>query len=50
MLDLWVLYALGLTLLGVKLLKTSGLSTSVNLLLNLLLHQNEPTDDRSCMR
>jgi hypothetical protein len=44
MLDLWALYAPGLALLGVKLLKTFGLWTSENLLLILLLLQNEPTD------
>jgi hypothetical protein len=44
MLDLWALYAPGLALLRVKLLKTCGLWTSENLLLNLLLIQNEPTD------
>jgi hypothetical protein len=50
MLDLWVLYASGLSLLRVTLLKTCGLWTSRNLLLYLLLLQNEPTDVRSYMR
>jgi hypothetical protein len=42
-LDLRALHAPGLALLRVKLLKTHGLRTSRNLLLNLLLLQNEPT-------
>jgi hypothetical protein len=50
MLDYWVLHARGLALLGVKLLKTWGLWTSRNLLLNLFLLQNEPTDDGSYTR
>jgi hypothetical protein len=50
MLDLWALHAPGLTLLRVKLLKTCGLGTSGNLLLNLLLLRNEPTYIRSYMR
>jgi hypothetical protein len=41
MLDLYALYAPGLVLLRVKLLKTYGLWTSGNLLLDLLLLQNE---------
>jgi hypothetical protein len=44
MLDLRALHALGLALLRVKLLKTCGLWTSGNLLLDILLLQNEPTD------
>jgi hypothetical protein len=44
------LYAPGLTLLRVKLLKTYGLRISGNLLLNLLLLQNESTDDGFYMR
>jgi hypothetical protein len=44
MLDLYALYALGLALLRVKLIKTYGLWTSRNLLLNLLLLRNEPSD------
>jgi hypothetical protein len=50
MLDLQALHAPGLTLLRVKLLKTCGLSTSRNLLLDLLLLQNEPTDVGSYTR
>jgi hypothetical protein len=50
MLDLQVLYALGFVLLRVKLLKAYGLWTSENLLFDLLLLQNEPTDDRSYKR
>jgi hypothetical protein len=50
MLDLWPLYALGLALLRVKLLKTCGLLTSKNLLLDLHLLWNEPTDVGSYMR
>jgi hypothetical protein len=50
MLDLYVLYAPGLALLRVKLLKTCDLWTFGNLLLNLLLLRNEPTDVRSYMR
>jgi hypothetical protein len=49
MLDLSALYAPGLVLLSVKLLKTCDLWTSENLLLNLLL-QNEPTNVGSYMR
>jgi hypothetical protein len=49
MLDLRVLHAPGLPLLRVKLLKTCGLWTFRNLLLNLLLLQNEPTDVGSYM-
>jgi hypothetical protein len=44
------LYAPGLTLLRVKLLKTYGLRISGNLLFNLLLLQNESTDDGFYMR
>jgi hypothetical protein len=44
MLDLYALYAPGLALLRVKLLKTCGLWTSGNLLLDLVLLQNETTD------
>jgi hypothetical protein len=44
MLVLYALHAPGLTLLRVKLLKTCGLWTSEDLLLDLLLHQNEPTN------
>jgi hypothetical protein len=43
------LYAPWLALLKVKLLKTCGLWTSRNLLLDLLLLQNESTDDGSYM-
>jgi hypothetical protein len=50
MLDLWALYALGLALLRVELLKTCGLWTSGNLLLDLLILRNEPIDVRSYMR
>jgi hypothetical protein len=50
MLDLYALYAPGLALIRVKLLKTCGLWTSVNLLLDLLLLQNKPTDIGSYMR
>jgi hypothetical protein len=50
MLDYWTLYAPGLALLRVKLLKNYGLWTSGNLLLDLLLIQNEPTDVGSYMR
>jgi hypothetical protein len=49
MLDLQTLHASGLALLRVKLLKTCGLRTSGNLLLDLLLLQNEPTDVGSYM-
>jgi hypothetical protein len=38
------LYALGLALLRVRLLKTYGLWTSENLLLNFILLRNEPSD------
>jgi hypothetical protein len=49
MLDLYALYALVLALLRVTLLKTCGLWTSGNLLLDLLLLWNEPTDvDPTC--
>jgi hypothetical protein len=44
MLDLYALYAPGLALLMVKLLKTCALWTSGQLLLDLLLLWNEPTD------
>jgi hypothetical protein len=44
MLDLRVLHAPGLALLGVKLLKTCGLWTIVDLLLDLLVFWNEPND------
>jgi hypothetical protein len=50
MLDLYAVYAPGLALLRVKLLKIYGLWTSRNLLLNLLLLQNEPTDVGSYTR
>jgi hypothetical protein len=50
MLDLYVLYAPGLALLKVKLLKTCGLWISRNLLLFLLLLRNEPIDVRSYTR
>jgi hypothetical protein len=50
MLNLYALYAPGLVLLKVKLLKTCGLWTSGNLLFNLLLLQNEPTDVGSYTR
>jgi hypothetical protein len=50
MLDLQALHAPGLALLRVTLLKTCSLRTSGNLLLNLLLLQNEPTDVGSYMR
>jgi hypothetical protein len=50
MLDLRVLHAPGLAMLRVKLLKTCGLQTSGNLLLNFLLLQNEPTDVGSYTR
>jgi hypothetical protein len=50
MLALWVLHASWLALLRVKLLKTRGLQTSWDLLLDLLLPQNEPTDVGSYMR
>jgi hypothetical protein len=49
-LDLRVLHAPGLALLRVKLLKTCGLRTSGDLLLDLLLLRNEPTDVVSYMR
>jgi hypothetical protein len=49
MLDYWALYALGLALLRVKLLKTCGLWTSGNLLLDLLHLWNESTDIGSYM-
>jgi hypothetical protein len=45
-----MLHALGLALLRVKLLKTYGSWTSGNLLLNLLLLRDEPTDVGSYMR
>jgi hypothetical protein len=44
------LHAPGLALLKVKLLKTCGLQTSGDLLLNLLFLQSEPTDVGSYMR
>jgi hypothetical protein len=44
MLDLWALYAPGLALHRVKILKTYGLWTSENLLLDHLLFRNEPID------
>jgi hypothetical protein len=50
MLVLQALHAPGLALLRVKLLKTCGFWTSDNLLLNLILPQNEPTNIRSYMR
>jgi hypothetical protein len=50
MLDLYALYAPGLALLRVKLLKTCGLWTSENLLLDLLLLWNEHTDVGSYTR
>jgi hypothetical protein len=50
MLDYWTLYAPGIALLKVKLLKTCGLWTSGNLLLDLLLLRNEPTDVGSYKR
>jgi hypothetical protein len=50
MLDLYALYALGLILLRVKLFKTCVLWTSRNLLLDLLLLWDEPTDVRSYTR
>jgi hypothetical protein len=50
MLDLRVLHAPGLALLRVKLLKTCGLWTSRNLLLDLLHLQNEPSDVGSYTR
>jgi hypothetical protein len=50
MLDLRALHAPGLALLRVKLLKTCGLRTSVDLLLDLLLLWDEPTDIGSYMR
>jgi hypothetical protein len=50
MLDIHALHAPGLALLRVKLLKTCGLRTSGNLLLDLLLLRNEPTDVGSYMR
>jgi hypothetical protein len=50
MLDLRALHAPGLALLRVKLLKTCGLWTSRDLLLDLLLLRNEPIDVGSYMR
>jgi hypothetical protein len=50
MLDLQVLHAPRLALLRVMLLKTCGLWTSGNLMLDLLLLWNEPTDVGSYMR
>jgi hypothetical protein len=50
MLDLRVLHALGLALLRVKFIKTCDLWTSRNLLLDLLLLRNEPTNVGSYMR
>jgi hypothetical protein len=49
-LDPRALHAPGLALLRVKLLKTYGLWTSRNLLLDLLLLQDEPTDVESYMQ
>jgi hypothetical protein len=49
MLDLYARYAPGLALLRVKLLKTCGLWTFENLLLDLLL-RNEPTNIGSYTR
>jgi hypothetical protein len=49
MLDLYALYASGLALVRVTLLKTCGSWTSGDLLLDLLLLQNEPTDVGSGM-
>jgi hypothetical protein len=49
-LDLRALDAPELALLRVKLLKTCGLWTSGDLLLDLLLLRNEPTDVGSYMR
>jgi hypothetical protein len=49
MLDLQALYAPGLALLRAKLLKTCGLWTSGNLLLDILLLQNESSDGGSYM-
>jgi hypothetical protein len=48
-LDLQALHAPGLALLRVKLLKICGLQTSEDLLLDLLLLRNEPTDVGSHM-
>jgi hypothetical protein len=50
MLDQQALHAPGLALFRIKLLKTCGLWTSGNLLLDLLLLQNGPTDVGSYMR
>jgi hypothetical protein len=50
MLDQQALHAPGLALFRVKLLKTCGLWTSGNLLLDLLLLQNGPTDVGSYVR
>jgi hypothetical protein len=50
MLDIYALYAPGLALLRVKLLKTCGLLTTVNLLLDLLLLQKESTNIGSYMQ
>jgi hypothetical protein len=50
MLDLYALYAPGLALLRVKLIKICGLWTSENLLLDFLLLQNEPIDVGSYTR
>jgi hypothetical protein len=50
MLDLRALHELGLAWLRVKLLKACGLRTSGNLLLDLLLLRNEPTDVGSYTR
>jgi hypothetical protein len=50
MLDLYGLYAPGLALLRVKLIKTCGLWTSGNLLLDLLLLWNEPINVGSYMQ
>jgi hypothetical protein len=50
MLDPYALYAPGLDLLRVKLLKTCGLWTFRNLLFDLLLLQNASIDSRYYMR
>jgi hypothetical protein len=50
MLDLYALYAPGLALRSIKLLKTCGSWIFRNLLLGLLLLRNEPTDVGSYMR
>jgi hypothetical protein len=50
MLDQWALHAPGIALLRVKLLKTCGLWTSEDLLVDLLVFWNEPTDVGSYTR